>query len=288
MNNLVLRALKSNKKYFNIFNNAGSFSTNTCCQQVSRPVFKQPTKAQRIDPFGWFLLVIPISTFGLGVWQVQRKQWKENLIAQLKNRTSSDPIVLPESMEEIKKLEYRPVHVRGMFLHDKEIYIGPRTLLSKGESTTESRLLSDKSRSSQGYLVVTPFKLEDRDKTILVNRGWVPSNQIDPKKRLTGQTEGIVDVIGHVRLNENRPNFTMKNREGSNLFFYRDLTSMCAATGADPIFLDQTDEFNTPGGPIGGQTRVTLRNEHFSYILTWFSLSAATSYMWYMKFIATR
>lgn len=24
-----------------------------------------------------------------------------------------------------------------------------------------------------------------------------------------------------------------------------------------------------PGGPIGGQTRVTLRNEHMQYIVTW-------------------
>lgn len=24
-----------------------------------------------------------------------------------------------------------------------------------------------------------------------------------------------------------------------------------------------------PGGPIGGQTRVTLRNEHMQYIITW-------------------
>lgn len=26
----------------------------------------------------------------------------------------------------------------------------------------------------------------------------------------------------------------------------------------------------TPGGPIGGQTRVTLRNEHMQYMVTWY------------------
>lgn len=60
---------------------------------------------------------------------------------------------------------------------------------------------------------------------------------------------------------------------------------MCKATGASPIFLDQTQDFNVDGGPIGGQTRVTLRNEHMSYIITWFSLSAATFYMWVRKFV---
>lgn len=283
---IVFRALISNKKY--LLNNTLFFSSSASCKQLSRPVYRQPTKIDQIGPFGWFLLIVPASTFGLGVWQVQRKQWKENLISQLKQRTSADPMVLPENLEEIDKLEYIPVHVRGKFLHDKEIYLGPRTLLSKGSSSTESTLISDRSRSSQGYLVITPFKLEDRDETILVNRGWVPTNKADPKKRLKGQVDGVVNVIGHIRLNENRPNFAIKNKEGSNLFFYRDLTSMSAATGAAPIFLDQTNEYNADGGPIGGQTRITLRNEHFSYIVTWFSLSAATGYMWYTKFLARR
>lgn len=28
-------------------------------------------------------------------------------------------------------------------------------------------------------------------------------------------------------------------------------------------------ESTVPGGPVGGQTRVTLRNEHLQYIITW-------------------
>lgn len=60
---------------------------------------------------------------------------------------------------------------------------------------------------------------------------------------------------------------------------------MCALTGASPIMLDATYESSVPSGPIGGQTRVTLRNEHLSYLLTWFSLSAITSYLWYRQIL---
>lgn len=60
---------------------------------------------------------------------------------------------------------------------------------------------------------------------------------------------------------------------------------MCAITEADPIFLDATNDFDVEGGPIGGQTRISLRNEHLSYILTWYSLCAFTSFMWYSRFI---
>ena len=58
---------------------------------------------------------------------------------------------------------------------------------------------------------------------------------------------------------------------------------MAVKTGADRYFFDATAESSFSGGPIGGQTRVTLRNEHMSYIITWFSLSAITSYLWFRQ-----
>lgn len=67
--------------------------------------------------------------------------------------------------------------------------------------------------------------------------------------------------------------------------FCRDLNEMSKVTGASPIFLDATTDFVVPNGPIGGQTRITLRNEHLSYILTWYSLSGFTSYLWYKQFL---
>lgn len=39
--------------------------------------------------------------------------------------------------------------------------------------------------------------------------------------------------------------------------------------GGVPIFIDASVDTTVPGGPIGGQTRASLRNEHLSYILTW-------------------
>lgn len=57
--------------------------------------------------------------------------------------------------------------------------------------------------------------------TILVNRGWVSSKHRDPKTRQGGQVEGDINLIGVVRLQEARPTFSMKNQEGSNIWFYR-------------------------------------------------------------------
>lgn len=60
---------------------------------------------------------------------------------------------------------------------------------------------------------------------------------------------------------------------------------MSELTGAEPYLLDATAETTVPGGPIGGQTRVQMRNEHLSYIVTWFSLSGLTGYMWYRQIL---
>lgn len=60
---------------------------------------------------------------------------------------------------------------------------------------------------------------------------------------------------------------------------------MAQCTGSEPVFLDIVSECDIDGGPIGGQTRVALRNEHLSYIFTWYSLCGFTSYMWYTQFL---
>ena len=45
---------------------------------------------------------------------------------------------------------------------------------------------------------------------------------------------------------------------------------MAQLTNSEPIYLEATyDSSKVSGEPIGGQTRITLRNEHLSYIITW-------------------
>lgn len=117
--------------------------------------------------------------------------------------------------------------------------------------------------------------------TVLVNRGWVPRNALKPESRPQGQVKGTVNLSAVVRLPEPRPQFTPEHK--GEIFLYRDVPRMCDVTGADPYFLDAKVESTIKGGPIGGQTRVTLRNEHLSYIVTWFSLSGFTAFLWFKQ-----
>lgn len=189
---------------------------------------------------------------------------------------------LPEDLNHLEAMEYQTVEVTGRFLHDKEMYLGPRGYIRPDGGESQGGLMSQQNNSS-GYLIITPFKLDNREETILVNRGWVSRQQLKAETRQQGQVDGSVRIQGVVRMPELRPQFTPEHK--GEMFMYRDVPRMCHITGADPIFIDAKYESTFPGGPVGGQTRVTLRNEHLSYVVTWFSLSAFTAFLWWKQII---
>jgi len=260
----------------------------------SRFQFKKPKEVGRLKAKGpetkdYFLLVFPAAAFGLGVWQTQRRHWKLNLIAELESKSAALPRPLPESIPDIEALEYQQVKVKGTFLHEKELYVGPRSLLTDG-SEAESRGLSSNPEGI-GWHVITPFRLSSQEggaragETILVNRGWVPQSKLNPTTRPDGQVSNEIELVGLVRKTEPRQQFAPKNRTESNRWQFRDIPAMAEKLDTSPIFIDATTATTIPGGPVGGQTKVTLRNEHFSYLVTWFSLSAVSSYMWYARYL---
>lgn len=58
-------------------------------------------------------------------------------------------------------MEYRPVKVRGKFLHEKELHLGPRSFIDKyAIEKRDGGVLT--TPHATGYLIITPFKLEDR------------------------------------------------------------------------------------------------------------------------------
>lgn len=101
---------------------------------------------------------------------------------------------------------------------------------------------------------------------------------LKPENRPAGQISDTTDVIGLVRKGEGRPQFMPKST--GTTFLYRDVNKMCELTGAIPVYLDATLDSSVPNGPVGGQTIVTLKNDHLTYLITWFSLSSISALYW--------
>ena len=58
-------------------------------------VRQMSVKRNKAASYNMWLVIIPVTTFGLGTWQVFRLQWKVNLIKKLEERTKEDTIALP-------------------------------------------------------------------------------------------------------------------------------------------------------------------------------------------------
>ena len=139
-----------------------------------------------------------------------------------------------------------------------------------------------------GFLVIAPFETTTPDqRRILVNRGWVSKSVKEQRAKSTRRSDKYSEereLIGVVRKSESRPQFAPKNVLNSDTWTHRDVVGLADKFSCEAVFLDAVED-DQQDMIKGGQTRVTLRNEHFSYMLTWFSLSAATFYMWAKKFI---
>ena len=200
---------------------------------------------------------------GLGVWQLQRLEWKQGLIAQIEARTNGPPITLEDAVAlagEGRDPSYYRVRADGRFHHAKERYL---------YAVSEGRV---------GWHVIAPFETEDGD-VVLVDRGFVPDELKVPSARALGQVENVVTVTGIVRTPETQAVFTPDNEPKVNRWFWRDLAGMARSmfpagtTEVAPFFLE-ADKSEVPGGwPEGGQTRLEIPNNHLQYAITWFLLA---------------
>jgi surfeit locus 1 family protein len=216
------------------------------------------------------LFTVPAILFmiGLSIWQVQRLQWKEGLIAERTERTTAAPVALPPAGADLSEFEFRRVSITGTFDHAHEFYLAARS-----------------QNGNVGYWVATPFTT-NQGETVLINRGWVPTERKAPEKRAEGQIAGTLTLNGIIRLPQVKTYFQPDNEPGKNIWFTLDPKEM-AGTSNIPARTDlyvDADSTPNPGGfPIGGQTRVKLPNDHLQYAITWalLALSLAGVYVVY-------
>ena len=201
---------------------------------------------------------------GLGTWQIERKTWKEELIARIVRQTKAEPVAPPEpGTWDPGRDEFRHVRVSGRFDNDREALVHG---LAAGETP---------GRALQGYYVITPFQRADGG-VVLINRGFVPTELKAQADRRDGLIEGPTTVTGILRASEARGMFVPEADPVRGEWFTRDIASIAAARGvADPApYLIEADA--VPGQttwPRGGQLKVDLPNNHLQYAFTWFALA---------------
>ena len=198
-------------------------------------------------------LVAALGFAALGLWQVERRAWKLDLIARVEARVHAPPAALPSNFEP-RRDEYRRVRLSGVFRHDKTTLV---------DALTER---------GAGFWVVTP--LETGIGLVLVNRGFVPPEHRDDYAR----PSGAVAVTGLLRVTEPGGRFLRPNRPETDRWFSRDVAAIAAARHLGPVAPLFVDAEAAGGYPVGGLTVVQFRNAHLAYALTWFALAALCTY----------
>ncbi|MDA9435991.1 SURF1 family protein [Bradyrhizobium sp. CCBAU 51627] len=221
-----------------------------------------PARAAR--PSLWLTalsLIAFVVLMALGVWQVERRTWKLALIDRVEQRVHAPAQPIPSSASwptvSAANDEYRHVRVSGRFLHDHETLV---------QAVTEE---------GPGYWVLTPLKRGDGT-TILINRGFVPSERRDASTRQAGNPEGLVEITGLLRITEPKGGFLRDNVPQHNRWYSRDVAAIAAARDLQnvaPFFVDADAGSQSAGGPIGGLTVIRFPNNHLVYALTWFALA---------------
>jgi surfeit locus 1 family protein len=222
---------------------------------------RTPRSTPTLVLLGVVILGLIVGLTALGVWQVERLQWKVELIRQVEARVHAPavPAPGPDSWPGITRDsdQYRHVTLRGVFDNDRE------TLT---QAVTEY---------GPGFWVMTPFRT-NAGFTVLVNRGYVPADRRAPDSRAEGQISEETTVQGLLRITEPKGGFLRANDPAADSWRSRDVQAIAAKRGltnAAPYFVDADGTVNPGGGPIGGLTVIRFPNSHLVYALTWFGLA---------------
>jgi surfeit locus 1 family protein len=192
----------------------------------------------------------------LGVWQLERKAWKENLIDTLNARVSAPPHDLPPSPNQGAD-EFSRVRLRGVFAS------GQNALVYTAGSALRPDVLGP------GYWVMSPLRTQD-GKTVVVNRGFIAN-----KSELTPPPAGEVELTGAVRWPDESTMFTPADEPQNNLWYRREPVAIAAAKGWGEVarFFVEQETPQLANAPHTGPLVVKLRNNHLQYAITWFGLA---------------
>jgi surfeit locus 1 family protein len=202
----------------------------------------------------------------LGVWQVHRLAWKQDLIARVERNVHGAPVPAPgpDAWPRLSRGadEYRRVRLRGEFAHKLETAVRASTALGAG------------------YWILTPLRTE-RGFWVLVNRGFVPPELRERGTREMQEPEGPQEVVGLLRFSEPGGSLLQGNAPAEGRWYSRDVQAIATARGLGaapvaPYFVDATapDAQAATGYPRPGLTVLHFSNNHAVYAATWFALAA--------------
>lgn len=185
----------------------------------------------------------------LGLWQVQRLDWKRSILTEIETTIAGEAQPLPRLVDPVAQ-RYQPVEITG------EI-----------EAQTLAVLVSVKRRGA-GWRLISAFETAD-GRRLLLDRGFVPVEDKDGIRYA-----GPAQITGNLHWPDDRNSSTPDNDPAKNTWYARDLSEMAEVLQTEPLLVIARTMSPKDSGvtPLPVDT-AGIPNDHLQYALTWFSLA---------------
>lgn len=215
-----------------------------------RFLFRKYTYVLRRITFPLLLCIVGAGILlKLGLWQMERHEWKQGVLAEISGQITAVPIDLPTSPN-VDDHQYLSVQVAG-FIGREEVTV-----------------LASTKQVGAIYRIIASMRLQDGRK-ILVDRGYV-LDELKDEPRPNGDDRIIGNLLWPDEIDKYTPEPDLK----AGIWFARDLEKLADHFNAEPVLLVVRESSH----PVNGITPLPvdisgIPNNHFEYVITWFGLA---------------
>ncbi len=219
-------------------------------------------KPKQLKPIFYTLFSIAamICLIRLGFWQLDRLEWRRSFNDHYLEQIALPDLILnndPDS-DLLLSSEYRKVNVTGTFDFSQQVFLQNHVYQNK-----------------PGYHVLTPFVIENQDKAILVDRGWISLDDINQIEEIDQLSSSIHQFQGVLRLGEEVNSFGSNldsNENNPDFFLLVNFEQLNKRISYDllPVYV-QLENKIIDGLPYPQEVEVEItEGPHLGYAIQWF------------------
>jgi surfeit locus 1 family protein len=210
-----------------------------------------------------FLCVLPL-LLSLGFWQLGRAKEKSDFLAEQQQAQTIETLRLSAAVEDnADSSRYKKLEVAGHY-----------------QATQQFLIDNQVSDGKVGYFVLTPFMLQNENKAILVNRGWIAANanrsQL-PDVAMANESAVITGRANHFpSVGIKLAGAEIPSDSNPSVVQVVDSTVLAKKLGY-PLFSFQLELDSTQAHGFKRDwhtTTLMLPEQHTAYAVQWFALAA--------------
>ncbi len=198
-------------------------------------------------------LIMVTAMLGLGIWQLQRLAWKQDILARIDRAEGRPAVPLTDNPSPFAK-----VRVRGSLRNAETAYYGTDVQLTPAGPKLGA------------WLIVPLDRAEGPP--VLINRGWVP---LEPQRPIS-RPPGEVEVDGYIRMPEQPGWFSAADDPATRHFYTLNARTIGAALGLGrvaPFVVVALGQRPPEMFPLPATRLPRPPNDHLNYAITWFGLA---------------